>query len=88
MDTQDAQKTSNRAHKKTLKQKKTKNRFRATLWNKEQIWNKCSAAEKLVLHSQTLNFTILQTTKYDLVNSLHTSGFLNRQSMKSFLSTC
>lgn len=75
-------------HTRKLLSKKNKKQVQGHTWNKEQIWSKCSAAEKLVLHSQTLNFTILQTTKYNLVNSLHTSGFLNRQSMKSFLSTC
>lgn len=63
---------------------KKKPRSRPELWNMEQILSKCGAAEKPVLHSQNFNFTILQTTNLDLVNSLHTAVFLHRQSMASF----
>lgn len=87
MDTQDAQKTSNRAHKKTLKQKKQKTGSGPHFGIRSK-YGTSAVLQKSLFYIHTLNFTILQTTKYDLVNSLHTSGFLNRQSMKSFLSTC
>lgn len=85
MDTQDTQKTANQAYQITQLKK---NRFRPVLWNMEQIRSKCTAEEKLVLHWQNLNFTILQTKNFDLVNSLHTIAFLHRWSMESFFPTC
>lgn len=55
-------------HTRKLLIKKKKQQVQACTLAQEQIWSKCSAAEKL--------FTVLQTTNFDLLNSLHTIFFL------------